>query len=320
MAKPHLLFLLASLAVAGCDRGSETFTGYVEGDFARPAPIASGRLQSLAVQRGDRVKAGAVLYALDDERERAARDLAAAQLAQSRATLANLLVGKRPEEIDEIRAQKKQADARLTLAEATLKRQRELVLTNVVSKQRLDDALAEERAARAQVRQLTAALTVAALPARKNEILAAEAQVSAAEAELRQAQWQLDQRRVTAAADARVEDSFFRVGEFVPAAVPVLSLLPDGNIFIKFYVPQKALPHMAPGTTVEIRCDGCAAPVRAKVRFIAREAEYTPPVIYSEKTRDKLMFRIEATPETVAGLHPGLPVDVIVRTDKARHG
>lgn len=309
------LLLVTAFLLAACDRGVESFTGYVEGDFTRPAPIASGRLVELAVARGDRVAAGALLFTLDDERERAARDLAAAQLEQARATLANLLVGKRPEEIDEIRAQKKQADARLALAEATLKRQRELAAANVASRQRLDDALAEDRAARGQVKQLTAALTVAALPARKHEILGAEARVSAAEAELRQAQWQLDQRRVTAVRGARVEDSFFRVGEFVPAATPVLSLLPDSNIFIKFYVPQVALPHLAAGTMVEIRCDGCAQPVAAKVRFIAREAEYTPPVIYSEQTRDKLMFRVEATPQTLAGLHPGLPVDVRVTTD-----
>lgn len=303
--------------LGACDRGGDSFTGYVEGDFARPAPIASGRLVELRVARGDHVKAGALLFVLDDLRERAARDQAAASLAAAKARLANLLVGKRPEEIDEIRAQKKQADARLALAEISLGRQRELASLNASSRQQLDDAEAEARTARALVNQLTATLTVAALPARAQEILAAEADVSANEATLRQAEWELDQRRVTAARASRVEDSFFRVGEFIPAATPVLSLLPDGNLFIKFYVPQAKLPRFAPGQAVELRCDGCARPITAKVRFIARAAEYTPPVIYSENSRDKLMFRIEAVPDQLDGLHPGLPVDVMLRAGKS---
>lgn len=290
-------------------------TGYVEGDFARPAPIASGQLVRLAVSRGDHVKAGALLFALDDSRERAARDLAAARVKQAEATLANLQIGKRPEEIEELRAGKAQAEARAELAAVSLKRARDLVAVQAVSKQRLDDALAEDRAARAQVRQLAASLAVAALPARADEIRAAEAEVAAAQADLRQAQWALDQRSVTAATAARVEDSFYRLGEFIPAAAPVLSLLPDGNLFIKFYVRQAILPRLKTGGRVEVLCDGCPKPVMARIRFIAREAEYTPPVIYSEKTRDKLMFRVEALPESLDGLHPGLPVDVRLMAD-----
>ncbi|MDA5194849.1 HlyD family secretion protein [Govanella unica] len=307
----------ASLLLSACDQGRGSYTGYVEGDYARPAPIASGRLVELAVARGDEVKAGALLFTLDDQRERAARDQAAATLAEAKARLANLLVGKRPVEIDEVRASKKQADARLRLAEISLARQTELMKIGASSRQQFDDAESEARTARALVKQMTASIAVAELPGRDQEILAAQSDVDVNEAVLRQATWDLDQRRVTAARAARVEDSFFRVGEFIPAATPVLSLLPVGNVYIKFYVPQADLPHFAQGREVEFRCDGCAQPIKAKVRFVASAAEYTPPVIYSENSRDKLVFRIEATPDRLEGLHPGLPVDVILPAGKS---
>lgn len=315
-----LIRVLAAVAVAlalvSCGERSETkFIGYIEGDFVRPAPIAPGRMVALAVQRGDRVAAGDLLFALDDEQERARHDLAAATLAQAEAQLANLETGRRPEEIAVIRAEKVQAEARLALAALTLNRQEKLLARKVVSVEARDQAEAEYRAASAAVGQQTAALAVAELPARADEIKAAAAAVAVAGAALRDAAWQLKERRIVAVTDGTIQDTFFRSGEFIAAAAPVLSYLPDANIFVKFYVPEAALPRIAPGVKLRVTCDGCSGPVAATVRFVAREVEFTPPVLYAESTRTKLMFRVEASLATTAELHPGLPVDVALAAD-----
>jgi HlyD family secretion protein len=102
-------------------------------------------------------------------------------------------------------------------------------------------------------------------------------------------------------ADAKVQDVFFRAGEVVNAGQPVLSLLPPGNLRVRFYVPEPALSSLALGQTVRVTCDNF---------FISREAEYTPPVIFSEKERAKLVFRIEARPVGTWSLPIGLPVSV----------
>ena len=82
---------------------------------------------------------------------------------------------------------------------------------------------------------------------------------------------------------------------------------------IRFFVPETALGGLALGQTLQVRCDGCADDLTAKVSYISTEAEYTPPIIYSNETRSKLVFMVEARPDNGAELHPGQPVEVVLR-------
>jgi HlyD family secretion protein len=66
------------------------------------------------------------------------------------------------------------------------------------------------------------------------------------------------------------------------------------------------------GQQIRVRCDGCAPNLTARISFVAPQAEYTPPVIYSNESRAKLVFRIEARPDGATPLHPGQPVDVVL--------
>ncbi|MDD3371092.1 MAG: efflux RND transporter periplasmic adaptor subunit [Alphaproteobacteria bacterium] len=110
----------------------------------------------------------------------------------------------------------------------------------------------------------------------------------------------------------RVEDTYFLVGEYVAAGAPVVSLLPPGNVKVRFFVPQAELSRFELGRKVSIRCDGCGKAVAGKISYIASQSEYTPPVIYSVGSRDKLVFRVEAMPDAFSpALRPGLPVDVV---------
>jgi HlyD family secretion protein len=138
----------------------------------------------------------------------------------------------------------------------------------------------------------------------------AEATLRTAQARLSSAQTRLMRRRMGSPVNGSVQQIYYRPGELVPAGRPVLSLLPPGNIKVRFFVPEAELARISLGQPVSIFCDGCKAEVPAKVTFISRTSEYTPPVIYSLDERSKLVFLIEARTDTPGDLRVGQPVDV----------
>lgn len=311
----HLLWPIAAgaLLLAGCQRPAERlWSGYVEGDYVYVAAPIGGALATLAVKRGDRVDRGAPLFALDSASERAAREEASARAESAKAQAANADKGRRSEEIAVTEAQLAQARAQAALAASELARSEQLVAQGFLSPSRLDDARTAARQSEARVAELTAALRVARLPARSDERAAADALADAARSALAQSQWREQQKAQRAPGDALVADTLFRVGEWVNAGQPVVSLLPPGAVRARFFVPEAELGAIRIGQAVELRCDGCGAPIAARIDFIAPQAEYTPPVIYSNAQRAKLVFMVEARPEVKDGarLKPGQPLDV----------
>lgn len=138
----------------------------------------------------------------------------------------------------------------------------------------------------------------------------AEAVLRTARARLNTAQTRLDRRKVASPVTGTVQQVYFRAGEMVTAGRPVLSILPPGNLKLRFFVPEAVLPRISYGETVSVHCDGCADGITARVNFISRSAEYTPPVIYSLEERAKLVFLIEALPNDPSRLRVGQPVDI----------
>ncbi|MGA2818109.1 MAG: efflux RND transporter periplasmic adaptor subunit [Xanthobacteraceae bacterium] len=139
---------------------------------------------------------------------------------------------------------------------------------------------------------------------------AAEAVLRDAQARLNSVQTRLSRRGVFSPVDGTVQQIYFRPGEMVPAGRPVLSLLPPGNIKVRFYVPESVLPSIAYGEEIGVTCDGCAGGLIARVSFIAKQSEFTPPVIYSLDERAKLVFLIEALPQKPGDFRVGQPVGV----------
>ena len=306
-----LIALAAAMGLGG--GGPLQVQGYVEGEYVYVASPVAGRLQTLEVARGAQVAAGAPLFALDRSSEQPARDDAAARLAQAEASLANLKKGKRPSEIDAVRAQLDQANAMLQLSAAALRRQEHLVATRVASREALDEASAAHARDTARVAELQAELQTAQLGARADEIQAAEAAVNAARAQLAQADWRLDQLSQAAPKAGLVVDTLYRPGEWVSAGAPVVQLLPPANVKIRFFVPEPQLGAIAIGDEVRVRCDACAPNLTAVISFISPDAEYTPPVIYSREMRAKLVYLVEAKPNEPRALRPGQPVDVTLQ-------
>ncbi|TWA62170.1 HlyD family secretion protein [Azospirillum brasilense] len=304
--------LAAALAVLGLGGGDAVplAHGYAEGEYLRIAAPVAGTLDTLAVTRGGRVEEGAPLFALDRTSARAERDRLAAVLAQARAQLADLRTGRRPDELAVVAAQRAQAEAALRYSEAELARQQTLVARKVSSDDRLDAARASRDGDRARLEELTAQLAVSNLPARPDQIRAAEDAVAQAEAALAQAEKRLAELAPSAPEAALVEDTLFNPGEWVPAGAPVVSLLPPGKRKLVVFVPEPLMARVRPGDRVTVRCDGCPPGLSARVTYVAPRVEYTPPVIYSVGSREKLVFRVEARLENGAMLNPGLPVDV----------
>jgi len=281
--------LCAPLLLAACGEPTATaWSGYAEGDYVYVAAPLAGRLDVLAVQAASSKGQGAALFTLESDVERAAQAEARARLASAQAQAANTTKGRRDDEIAVALAQLQQAQSAVALAQADLARQHQLVA------------------------QAPAALRVARLPARVDERAAAAAGADAADQVLEQARWRLRQKQQTAPQAGVVAEVYFRTGEQVQAGQPVLALLPPQNRKARFFVPQDQIASVAPGQTVQLTCDGCGAPLTAHISRIATQAEYTPPVIYSNAQRAKLVFWVEARVDGADALRlrPGQPLDV----------
>jgi HlyD family secretion protein len=138
----------------------------------------------------------------------------------------------------------------------------------------------------------------------------AAAALRSAQARLNSSQTKLVRRKAFSPAVGTAQQIYFRVGELVPAGRPVVAILPPGNMKVRFFVNEAMLPKIALDDTVNIQCDGCPSGLTARVSFIARTAEFTPPVIYSLEERNKLVFMVEALPQTPERLRVGQPVTV----------
>jgi HlyD family secretion protein len=301
------LALIAALAFLPKQQGQTFLSGYVEGDALYLASPVSGALTDLQVEKGARVAAGQRLFSIDPSQPAAARDQAQAEVTAATAQAQDARRGLRPVELAIYDANVAAAEARLREADAVLNRIRPLAAKGIFAPARLDDAKASRDAALAQLTAARRQRDALNLGAREGQVTAADSRVSQARAGAA-AMSRLSDTAPKAPADGLVEDVFFQKGEWVIANQPVMALLPDDRIKVRFFVPESQLALYAPGKTVAFSCDGCAKGLTAKIDFISPRPEFTPPVIYSRETRDRLVYLVEARPSV--RLNPGQPVDV----------
>ncbi len=287
--------------------------GYAEADFVKVGPTQQGLLTAVRVARGDRVVKGEPLFEQDEADDRAAVDQARRLLQQARDQLANLLSPAKPTEVEQAKANLRDAEAARDRTQTDLQRNAALLKTGSATQQLVEDEQADLRSADAKVAAATAALATAQAPmGRPAEIEAQKSLVNSLEAALKQAQWRLDQRSVVSPDSGVVADVIAFPGETVAAGASVVSLLPPRNIFVRFFIPEPELARVHVGDKVVFSCDNCPADLDGRVSFISPQAEYTPPFIYSEQTRSKFVFLAEAQPPSAeaALLNPGQPVTV----------
>ncbi|MGB8589348.1 MAG: efflux RND transporter periplasmic adaptor subunit [Pseudolabrys sp.] len=244
--------ILAALVLGGCGKNNDrVLQGWVEAELIFVSPDEQGRVETLKVREGDRVKKGDVLFTVDD-------DLQKADVVVRNTAVIN--------------------------AQQGFDRAKELLKSSAGTQKTYDDA---------------------------------EAALRQAKANLDWSQTRLMRRNAYSPGDGTVEQVYYRPGETVPGGRPVVAILPPGNLKLRFFAPQAILPTIKYGDIVDVSCDGCEKGLTAKVSFIARSAEYTPPVIYSQEERAKLVFLIEARPEQPDKFRVGQPVTVTLRQESS---
>lgn len=312
--KPSLCLWALIPLLSGCDGPRvPVFQGYAEGEFLYLAAPQAGYLHQLETPRGSRVSEGQTVFVLAADPDRQGLAEAEARLAAARDKVDNLKAPRRAPEIAALEAQWAAARAAQQLSETQLRQQESLARSQFVSGARVDEARARRDADAAQVKALQAQITTArSTLGRQAEVKGAQAEQAAAAAQEALKRWQLQTKTVAAPVPGEVADTYFRPGEWVPAGAPVASLLPDQRRRIRFFVPETVVAQLKPGQPVSAHCDACPTPIPGEIDFIAPQAEYTPPVIYSRGSREKLVFRVEARPAAAeAGrLRPGLPLEV----------
>ena len=315
---PLVLLLVAAVVVwrsyggASGRASAGLFQGYVEGEIVYIGPVEGERLATLAVEAGQEVASGQPLFTMATTVLDTQRNEAVARMEQAQAQVENLKAAQqRPEQIAVLEATVARAQAALTLSQNEYERQSTLFPKGATTKALLDQASAARARDMATLEEASRQVIAAKLGGRTQEIGAAEAAVLAARAQLRQIETRIARQSVAAPATGVVQDLFFRPGEMVGAGQPVLALLPPANRKVRFYVAEPRLADFALGRRVTVTCDACPAGLVARISFMSQQTEFTPPVIFSEQERAKLVFRLEAKlPDAGPRLPLGLPVTV----------
>ncbi len=301
---PILLFL------STCDSGGKHSTqGYVEAENLYLASSYSGTLQNLAVERGARVQEGDLIFQLSPNPEDLKVEEVDKVLVQEEALLEDLKLPQRKPEIGAAMAQLAQVKARLNLAKLRMKRFRLLYERKAGTLDEADAAEQHFEELKALQRQRQYQLQLAMLGARKEKIFAQEAKVKSVEAKKAFLEWQVAQKSKYAPDGGVIVDTYFVEGEWVPVGKPVAALLIPKYIWIEFFVPASVLPKLKEGQTVNLTCTGCT-PSKGKIAYIAPEAEYAPPLVYSRSNNHKLVFRVRAKPIKPELFKAGQPVTV----------
>lgn len=291
-------------------RPTPMLSGYIEGEALYLAAATPGTVTEMGVRRGQRVEAGARLFQIEPDQQQAQGAQAAAELAAAQAQAEDARLGQRAPEIAVLEASRDAAAGTEREARIALTRTEELVRRGIYARVRLDEARANYQNAASNLAAARRRIEVAELGQRQNQIRAADARVAQAQGAVTEVSARLANLSPIAPSAGRIEDVFYQRGEWAAANQPVVALIPDDRVFVRFFVPEGQVAAYRPGTRVRFACDGCPANLSATISYVSPRPEFTPPVIYSRETRDRLVFMVEARPENGASLVPGLPVDV----------
>ena len=284
------------------------YNGYLEADYVYVAALSAGRIVAIAADEGEQVRAGQVLVTLEQSAQNAGLQAAEAGVRQAEANLDNLMTGGRADEIAVIAASLHRAEADRALAEANFARTTQLAGQGQVSAARVDQDRTVLAAAEAAVEQLQAQLTVAGLPARDAQRVAAEAGLAMARAGAEGARIALADRVLRAPVSGVLERRFYEPGEVAGSGEPLLAIFQPDRLRVILYLPQAERAGFRLGEVLAMACDGCPAGISARIVLMASEPQYTPPILYSRDERGRLVFRAEAQVSGVGGLLPGQPV------------
>lgn len=281
---------------------------------------ASGRVESLPLQEGDRVKTGQTVAKLEDVRYRAMVAQARSKVAAKEQTVARLKSGSRPEEIAQARAKLDQAQARLSDATKLYKRHKVLAKTGSLPPQTFDNTTASYDAAKAEVEAARQALELAVKGPRVEDISAAEADLAAAQAELELAQKNLADTELVAPSAGVIQARILEPGDMASPQRPAYTLALTNPVWIRAFVEEPDLGKIAPGMTAYIATDSYPNKIyKGWVGYVSPTAEFTPKRVQTAELRTKLVYRMKIIVCNPAGeLRLGMPVTVSIDLNQTK--
>ena len=291
-------------------RPAPTLSGYIEGETLYLASPVAGTVAQMAVRRGQRVVPGARLFVIEPAQRAAQGEQATAELQAALAQAEDARKGQRPVEIGILEADRDSAAAAEREARILLSRTDQLVQRGIYARVRLDEARAGYQTAAARREAADRRVQAATLGQREDLVRAADARVAQSRARLAETGARIDDMAPVSPSGGRVEEVFYQRGEWAAANQPIVALIPDDRIFVRFFVPEREVAAYRIGQRVRFACDGCPGNLVATISYVSPRPEFTPPIIYSREARDRLVFMVEARPEQGGRLVPGLPVDV----------
>jgi len=301
--------LLCLLGLSCSQQKQDNYQGYAESELVFIASPSAGQLIDLTIQRGQRVSKGQRLFTLDKNPQLIDKRQREAQVEQNKFLYLDSKKPQRQPKQDAIKAQFEQIKADIVLAKLRVFRNKQLYRQAAVDKDRLDQAIALLKKDEAILKQYQANYTLALLGDRVDKINALYQQLLSAKESLALASWQLEQKSQNAPVDGIVFDTYYRAGEYVNATKPVLSLLSSQYLDILFFIPVPSLDKIKVGQRVTLLCEGCSTE-QGRIYYIAPQAEYTPPLVYSRQNNPKLVFKVRIKPDNPEHFQSGQPVVV----------
>ncbi len=286
------------------------YSGYIEGDYRFISAPSPGWLTAMPWQAGDYLSAKTLVFTLEDELQVLAVNAAQAQVDTAMGQLIDLQSGKRDEVLSKMTAQRDVLKTTLTQAKIDAKRNKKLAAQKAISRFQAQHSQTKVDELKKQIEAIDADIALAQLPARDGQLKSGQAQLAAARVALARAKALQKRRKVYSRIDGEVSAVYRYVGEWVQTGQPIIKVLPKSARKVVFYVPEKEVGRWQVNDKVMVGADG-VPPRRATIREIDNVASFTPPVIYSEDTRAKLVFRVVAYfDEVEESLPVGLPVSV----------
>jgi len=310
--------LAVALGSAGCTgvkaaapQGPEAFQGVVEHEDRSVGFEVGGRILSVGVERGERVKAGQVIAKLDDSLELPLRDMRVADLHTAEAQLALLKAGTRVEDIRSAEAQIASVQAQEGIERKNLERTETLYGRGSISLSEVDQLRATVDTTLERKRSLEEQLKGLKRGPRGEEISAALARVEAATAAVAAQEARLSRFTLSALLDGDIVDVHVKPGEMVAPNALALTVADLEHPYVDVFVPQSRGAEVRVGMSASVRVDSMPKPLPGKVEHVFPKTEFTPRYLFSEGERENLVLRARIRiDDPKHTLHAGLPAFV----------
>jgi HlyD family secretion protein len=268
----------------------------------------AGKIEKVAVARGDQVEPGASIARVEDTLERLARDAKKDDVEVAKADLALVTAGSRREDVAQMAAQVRAAQSTESLLAKALERSRTLHASGSIAQAELDRSVAELDRASYERKALEQRLALLQRGARREEIERAKARVESSASALALADARLARHEVQAMHGGVVLDVHVEGGELAAPGTPVATIADVGHPFVDVFVPEGELAGVKVGAKAQIRTDSSGGPLAGKVEHVATRAEFTPRFLFSEQERPNLVVRVRVRITDPEGrLHAGTP-------------